>query len=75
VRTRDNNPPSRERILQWQARQDFRIGTDADDPHACNVYRGLRFPDDIYDNFQEFWEERSETQAGAASEVDSTTRA
>jgi hypothetical protein len=58
VKARDYNPPKRERILQWQQRQDFPIIADAQDPQAGNVYRELQFPDHIYDNIEEFWEEK-----------------
>ena len=60
VRERDYNPPKRERVLEWQAHQDFAICPWPDDPAACNVYRELVFPDGIYDNIQEFHEERAE---------------
>jgi hypothetical protein len=60
VRQHDYNPPARERILEWQARQGFPICPNADDPQACNVYRELRFPEGICDNIQEVWEERTE---------------
>lgn len=63
VRERDYNPPKPERILEWQARQDFPICPDPDDPHACNVYRDLQFPEDIYDHIQEFYEEQAESAA------------
>ncbi len=64
VRAHDYNPPKRERILEWQAHQEFPICPDPDDPQACNVYRDLQFPDDVYDNIQEFWEERTEGHEG-----------
>ncbi len=60
VKERDYNPPKRERILQWQARQDFPICPDPEDPNSGNVYRELRFPDGIYENIEEFWEEKAE---------------
>ena len=60
VRERDYSPPKRERILEWQSRQQFPICPTPDDPNSCNVYRELRFPDGIYDHIQEFWEERAE---------------
>jgi hypothetical protein len=60
VKARDYNPPKRERILEWQKRQDFPICPNADDPAACNVYKELRFPDGIYEHIQDFWEERAE---------------
>ncbi|HEX2913665.1 MAG TPA: hypothetical protein VH186_22870 [Chloroflexia bacterium] len=58
VEARDYNPPKRERILQWQSQQDFAICPTPDDPEGCNVYQELRFPDGIYDNINEYWEEQ-----------------
>jgi hypothetical protein len=60
VKERGYNPPKRERILQWQAQQDFPICPNPDDPNSGNVYRELRFPDGIYEHINEFWEEKSE---------------
>jgi hypothetical protein len=62
VKERDYNPPKRERILQWQAQQDFPICPNPEDPNSGNVYRELQFPDHIYDNIEEFWEEKAEQQ-------------
>src|SRR5947209_7777989 len=59
---RDYNPPKRERILEWQAEQEFPICPNADDPASCNVYRELRFPDGIYDNINEFHQEQAAAQ-------------
>ena len=53
------SPPRRERILEWQSQQDFPICPTPDDPASCNVYRELRFPQDIYDQINEFWEEQA----------------
>src|SRR5581483_8794634 len=47
VQGRDYSPPKRERILDWQAQQEFPICPTPDDPAACNVYRELRFPDSV----------------------------
>ncbi len=55
VEAKDYNPPKRERILKWQARQDFPICPTPDDPTSCNVYSELRFPDTIYDNITDFY--------------------
>jgi len=63
VISRDYNPPRRERILEWQAQQDFAICPNADDPRACNVYSDLRFPESVYENVNEFYEEQAESQA------------
>jgi hypothetical protein len=59
---KDYSPPQRERILEWQARQDFPICPTPDDPDSCNVYRELRFPPGIYDHIQEYWEEQLEPE-------------
>jgi DNA primase large subunit len=60
VNGRDYNPPKRERILEWQAEQEFPICPTPDDPQTCNVYRELRFPDGVYEEIDEFWEEKAE---------------
>jgi hypothetical protein len=60
MEARNYNPPKRERILEWQAQQDFPICPTPDDPGSCNVYSELRFPDDIYHQIGEFWEERAQ---------------
>src|SRR5437016_10114181 len=62
VKARDYNPPKRERILQWQAQQDFPICPTPDEPGTCNVYQELRFPPNIYENINEFWEEQAEAK-------------
>ncbi|HEY7064233.1 MAG TPA: hypothetical protein VII06_22325 [Chloroflexota bacterium] len=65
VQGRDYNPPKRERILAWQAQQEFPICPTPDDPQACNVYRELRFPESVYEQIGEYWEEKAEAQEGA----------
>jgi hypothetical protein len=62
IAERDYNPPKRERILDWQAQQEFPICPDPEDPNGCNVYRELRFPQEVYDRIGEFWLEKSENQ-------------
>lgn len=58
VKTRDYNPPKRERILEWQSQQEFQICPNSDDPGSCNVYSDLTFPDGIYENIEEYYEEQ-----------------
>jgi DNA primase large subunit len=60
VRGHDYNPPRREKILQWQAEQEFPICPDPDDPQSGNVYRELKFPDHVYEEIGEFWEDKAE---------------
>jgi DNA primase large subunit len=62
VKARDYNPPKRNRILEWQAQQEFAICPTPDDPSSCNVYSELQFPDHIYENIEEFYEEQAEAQ-------------
>ena len=58
VEQRGYNPPRRERILEWQEQQDFPICPSPDDPDACNVYNELQFPDEVYQDIQEYREEQ-----------------
>ncbi|HEY7530099.1 MAG TPA: hypothetical protein VIC56_05435 [Gemmatimonadota bacterium] len=64
LREKDYSPPRRERILEWQAKQEFPICPTPDDPESCNVYRELQFPEGIYEHIQEFWEEQAEAEGG-----------
>lgn len=59
VEERNYNPPHRDKILAWQAEQEFPICPNPEDPNGCNVYRELNFPDGIYDDVEAFWEERA----------------
>jgi hypothetical protein len=62
VREKGYSPPKRERILEWQGKQDFPICPTPEDPDSCNVYRELRFPEEIYEGIQEYWEEQVEAE-------------
>jgi hypothetical protein len=57
VEQRGYNPPKRERILEWMQKQDFPICPDTEDPWACNVYRDLQFPQEIYEQINSFYRE------------------
>jgi hypothetical protein len=59
VEGRDYNPPRRERILEWQSQQEFPICPDPEDPSSCNVYRELRFPDSVYEDISEYYEQKA----------------
>ena len=56
VEEKGYSPPRREKILQWQEQQDFDICPNPDDPDACNVYNELIFPDELYEDIQEYRE-------------------
>ena len=59
VEERGYNPTRRERILEWQDQQEFSICPNPDDPDACNVYRELDLPDEIFENIQDYREDRA----------------
>ena len=63
VQQKDYNPPKREKILDWQAQQEFPIIPNSDDPNSGNVYSELKFPEGIYEHIQEYYEERAVAQA------------
>jgi hypothetical protein len=58
VNSRDYNPPRPDRIKQWQQQQDFPI-CPADDPDSCNVYKNLRFPQNVYEHISEYHEQKA----------------
>ena len=57
VEARGYNPPKRERILEWMGQQEFPICQDADDKGACNVYKRLDFPPEVYEKISSFYQE------------------
>ena len=59
VEEKGYNPPRREKILDWQSQQDFQICPDSEDPDACNIYNELTFPDGLYEDIQEYREEKA----------------
>jgi hypothetical protein len=59
VQGRDYNPPRRERILEWQKEQEFPICPNPDDPDACNVYKDLEFPDNVYQHITDYHEQKA----------------
>lgn len=66
VEGRDYNPPKRERILEWQAQQEFPILPNPEDPDCGNLYRNLKFPDSIYENIEEYQEKKAAAEDTAA---------
>ena len=63
VEGRDYNPPRRERILQWQAEQDFPIIPDPADPDCGNVYKSLTFADRVYDHIENYQMEKAKANS------------
>lgn len=63
VEGRDYNPPKRDRILDWQRQQDFPIIPNPDDPDSGNLYRNLKFPDEIYQHIGHYQEQKLESES------------
>jgi hypothetical protein len=63
VEGRDYNPPKRERILEWQAQQEFPILPNPEDPDCGNLYRNLKFPEEIYEHIQEYQEKKAAAES------------
>lgn len=58
VEGKDYNPPKRDRILEWQAEQEFPIIPNPDDPDCGNLYRNLKFPNKIYSHIEHYQEQK-----------------
>jgi hypothetical protein len=58
----DYNPPRRERILEWQAQQEFPILPHPEDPDCGNLYSNLKFPDSIYSHIEQYQEQKASAE-------------
>lgn len=72
VEGRDYNPPKRDRILEWQSQQDFPIIPNPDDPDAGNLYRNLKFPNEIYQHIGHYQEQKLESESSESSSSEPT---
>jgi DNA primase large subunit len=54
------SPPSREKVLEFQTHQEFPICPNPKDPDACNVYKDLTFPTEVYESINEYHVEKAE---------------
>ncbi len=59
VRSRHYTPPSRRQILEWQREQSFPICPNPEDPDAGNVYDDLKFPHEVYEKIDEYYEHKA----------------
>ena len=57
---RGYNPPSRARLLEWSAQQDFPLMPNPDDPDSGNLYSELTMPDEVIESIEEYREQRLE---------------
>ena len=62
VESRDYNPPKRERVMEWNEKQEFPICPEPNDPDSCNVYRTLEFPHDTYEKIEQYHEQKIEAE-------------
>jgi hypothetical protein len=42
--------------------QNFPICENPDDPDACNVYRHLKFPEELYGRISQYHEQKAEAE-------------
>jgi hypothetical protein len=64
VEGRDYNPPRRDRLLEWQAEQEFPILPYPDDPDCGNLYRNLKFPEAVYSHISQYQEQKAASESG-----------
>lgn len=62
IQERGYNPPRRETILGHQAQGGFPIIANPDDPDSGNLYRELSFPDTVYEDINDYYEERADSR-------------
>jgi uncharacterized protein YneF (UPF0154 family) len=53
------NPPKGEKIREWQKQQEFPI-CPTNDPDACDVYKDLQFPHEVYERIGEYYHQKTE---------------
>jgi hypothetical protein len=53
------SPPSREKVLAFQTQQQFPVCPNPEDPDACNVYKDLKFPPEVYESITEYHVEKA----------------
>jgi len=62
VASKGYSPPSREKVLEFQKHQQFLICPNPEDPDACNVYKDLKFPPEVYESITEYHVEKVEAK-------------
>jgi len=62
VESRGYSPPRREKLMEYQAKQDFPIVPNADDPDSGNLYRELDFPDDVFEHIEEYRTDKTQAE-------------
>lgn len=67
VKGRDYSPPRREKVLEFQAQQEFPIIPNPEDPDAGNVYKDLQFPESVYAHISEYREQKAHAHAEEGS--------
>jgi hypothetical protein len=53
------SPPKREKIIEFQSRQAYRMIENVQDPDVGNVYRTLQFPEEMYHHIAEYREQKA----------------
>ena len=56
VEAKGYNPPKRDRIIEWMNQQDFAICEDPENPGACNIYKEIKFPPEVYEKISSYYQ-------------------
>ena len=62
VEGKDYSPPRRDKILYYQSQQEFPILPHPDDPDCGNLYRNLKFPNEIYEHISHYQEAKMDSE-------------
>ncbi len=62
VEGKDYSPPRRDKILSYQSQQEFPILPFPEDPDCGNLYRNLKFPQEIYEHIGHYQEAKMESE-------------
>ena len=59
VEAKGYSPPKRERVIQWMNEQDFPICENSGDQDACNIYKEINFPPEVYEKISSYYESKN----------------
>ncbi|HEX4164016.1 MAG TPA: hypothetical protein VHZ55_00960 [Bryobacteraceae bacterium] len=59
VEAKGYNPPKRDRIIEWMNQQDFPICEGAENKDACNIYKEIDFPPEVYEKISSYYESQT----------------
>lgn len=60
VEQKEYSPPRREKIMEYQKQQEFPIIPNPDDPDSGNVYRSLKFPEEVFEHISGYQKQKAD---------------